>query len=77
MVSEPVFVADPTKSGEEDDGVILFTEFYEDPKDVSLVVLCAKTMQEVCKVDFKAEGAVTWTFHGIWNNLEGPRAKAL
>ena len=71
MVSEPVFVADPTASNpEEDDGVVLTAVLYKDPKDVSLVILNAKDMKEISTVKFKAEGSVTGTFHGLWTNAK-------
>jgi len=69
MASEPIFVADPTKpNAEEDDGVILSTYLVQaDPQTVYLLVLNAKDLKEISKVQFRAEGAVTGTFHGIWN----------
>ncbi|ODM91952.1 Beta,beta-carotene 15,15'-monooxygenase [Orchesella cincta] len=68
MASEPVFVPDPTKANpEEDDGVILTALLPTDkPTNVSLLVLDAKTMKEVARAEFSAEGAVTGTFHGQW-----------
>ncbi|XP_021949663.1 beta,beta-carotene 15,15'-dioxygenase [Folsomia candida] len=69
MVSEPIFVQDPTKpSGAEDDGVVLTTVFHTNPKEVSLVVLNAPDMTELCEIKFEASGTVTSTFHGIWNS---------
>jgi carotenoid cleavage dioxygenase-like enzyme len=69
MLSEPVFVENPTKQNDnkEDDGVLLTTLFHDDPTDVSLIIINASDMTEVCEISFKAEGTVTSTFHGIFN----------
>lgn len=58
----------PTKDNpEEDDGVVLAAYLPNDkPKSVSLLVLNAKDMTEIAKVDFQAAGSVTGTFHGMW-----------
>ncbi|CAL8110499.1 unnamed protein product [Orchesella dallaii] len=68
MASEPVFVPDTTKvNPEEDDGVILTALLPCDkPTSVSLLVLNAKTMKEIARAEFAAEGAITGTFHGQW-----------
>jgi len=67
-VSEPIFVANPTKpNGKEDDGVILAALLpNKNPTSVSLVILDATTMAEIARSDFVAEGIVTGTFHGQW-----------
>jgi len=56
FVSEPIFVASPN-GGAEDDGVVLTTVFHPDPTEVSLVILNAGDMTEVCEIKYKAEGA--------------------
>jgi len=62
--SEPIFVEKPNAETE-DDGVILSLILHKTkPRELALIVLDAKDLQEVCRVNFKAEGAVTGTFHG-------------
>ena len=66
-VSEPVYVARPG-STQEDDGVILFSALDNaDEKRVLLIVLDAATMQEKACVEFTAAGTVTKDFHGIFS----------
>jgi len=66
VVSEPIFVANPSKSGE-DDGVIL-TSVQENSQDdkISLFVLNAKDLEKIASVEFTAKGCVSSTFHGLW-----------
>ena len=65
-VSEPVYVARPNATSE-DDGYILFScVHHEDDKLVLLVILDASTFKETAIVNFKAKGAVTKDFHGIF-----------
>lgn len=67
VISEPIFVADPNGT-EEDDGVLLTALLYEsDYRAVKLVVVNAKDMKEMGSVFFKADGCVTSTFHGQWH----------
>ncbi|CAL4079385.1 unnamed protein product [Meganyctiphanes norvegica] len=64
MVSEPVFVPSPDAT-KEDDGVCLSSLIdKDDPHYVSLLVLNAETWKEEARVEFKADGIVTGTFHG-------------
>ncbi|KAJ6633290.1 Retinoid isomerohydrolase, partial [Pseudolycoriella hygida] len=66
--SEPVFIAKPGAT-EEDDGVILtalMDRYIE--KQVTLLILNAKNMTELARVKFQTEGAFTSTFHGQWAN---------
>jgi carotenoid cleavage dioxygenase-like enzyme len=68
MLSEPIFVPDPTKpNGEEDDGVILAAVLPNDsPKSISLLILNASDMTEIGRTNFSALGGVPGTFHGEW-----------
>jgi carotenoid cleavage dioxygenase-like enzyme len=68
--SEPIFVANPnSKNKDEDDGVVLSALMHEnDENRVSLLVLDAKNMKELAKVNFETAGAFTGTFHGQWTN---------
>jgi carotenoid cleavage dioxygenase-like enzyme len=69
--SEPLFVPDPTaESGieEEDSGVLMFVELdvtREEPKS-ALVVLDARTLQEVARCETSAGTVVPFTFHGTF-----------
>lgn len=64
LVSEPVFVAAPDAT-REDEGVVLSTLLDKnDPSFVALLVLDPPTWKEVARVEFKAQGKVTQTFHG-------------
>ncbi|KAK7086278.1 Beta,beta-carotene 15,15'-monooxygenase [Halocaridina rubra] len=63
-IAEPIFVAAPG-AVEEDDGVILSTLLNKaNPLYVALLVLNAKDMKELARVEFHTKGAVTPTFHG-------------
>jgi len=68
LASEPIFV--PNNSlphPAEDDGVILVALLHQDQLDkTTLLILDAKNMAEVGKVEFKTAGAATSTFHGQW-----------
>ncbi|XP_068250106.1 carotenoid-cleaving dioxygenase, mitochondrial-like [Palaemon carinicauda] len=65
FVSEPIFVKPPGSTKEEDKGVVLSSLIDQtDPKLASLLVLDAKTWKELGRVDFRANGTVTPTFHG-------------
>lgn len=65
--SEPVFVARPG-STEEDEGCIIFSAVdLKDPKRVFLVILDAATFHEEATVEFTANGVVTKDFHGIFS----------
>ena len=68
LASEPIFVPNPTiENPQEDDGVVLAALLYEDDQyKTSLLVLDAKDMKELARVDFKAHGPVTATFHGLY-----------
>jgi len=68
IASEPVFVPNPTiENPEEDDGVLLAALLYEkDQFKTTLLVLDAKDMKELGRVEFKANGPVPTTFHGQW-----------
>ena len=68
MVSEPVFVQNTSLDHPvEDDGVILATLLHEnEPTKTSLLILDAKNMVEVGRVDFQSEGTVPTSFHGQW-----------
>ncbi|XP_071531273.1 carotenoid-cleaving dioxygenase, mitochondrial-like [Panulirus ornatus] len=64
LVSEPVFVATPGGT-REDDGVVLSTIIAKaDPKFVALLVLDPETWTEMARVEFQACGTVPSTFHG-------------
>jgi len=65
-VSEPVYVARP-QATREDDGIILFSAVHHtDLKRVLLVILDASTFEEVSCTEFMAKGTVTKDFHGIF-----------
>jgi len=66
--SEPVFVPNPRVTNPaEDDGVILSNLLHEEDQNrTTLVVLDAKTMKELGKVEFKSSGPVSTTVHGQW-----------
>lgn len=61
--SEPTFVP-RTGSGDEDDGVLLFTAVHGASKTSYLVVADAKTMQTIEQIP--VPGVVTFTTHGEW-----------
>lgn len=64
LVSEPVFVAAPDAT-KEDQGAVLSTLLSkEDPTFVALLVLDPAKWTEIARVVFKAQGTVTPTFHG-------------
>ncbi|KAK8375311.1 hypothetical protein O3P69_008291 [Scylla paramamosain] len=64
LVSEPVFVAAPNATREEE-GVVLTTLLdSNNPTFVALLVLDPTSWKEVARVEFKAQGKVTQTFHG-------------
>ncbi|XP_071519059.1 LOW QUALITY PROTEIN: carotenoid-cleaving dioxygenase, mitochondrial-like [Panulirus ornatus] len=66
QVSEPIFVERPGAT-EEDDGVVLASLINEkEEKEVRLVVLDAKTFQQLALVIFKTHGIVTKEFHGLF-----------
>jgi len=65
-VSEPVYVARP-QATREDDGLILFSALHQtDLKRVLLVILDASTFEEVSCTEFIAKGTVTKDFHGVF-----------
>ena len=66
--SEPVFVANPNGTAE-DDGVILsaLTHSHE-PNATTLLILDANNLEEIARVDFETAGAFTSTFHGCWDD---------
>jgi len=65
-VSEPVYVARP-QATQEDDGIILFSALHHtDPKRVLFVILDAATFEEVACTEFNAKGPVTKDFHGLF-----------
>lgn len=64
--SEPVFVASPNATAE-DDGVVLFSAVdCSNVRKVLLVILNASTFEEMACVEFTAMGTVTKDFHGIF-----------
>ena len=65
-VSEPVYVARPD-STDEDDGIILFSALdTKNDKRVLLVILNAATFEEVATIEFVAAGCVSKDFHGLF-----------
>ncbi|CAL4145028.1 unnamed protein product [Meganyctiphanes norvegica] len=65
-ISEPVFVERP-EATEEDDGVLLASLLHEDyEKMVQLVVLDARTMEQLALVTFATMGTVTKDLHGMF-----------
>lgn len=64
--SEPIFVASPNATAE-DDGVVLISAIDDsNSRKVSLVILNASTFIEEASVEFTAAGTVTKDFHGIF-----------
>jgi carotenoid cleavage dioxygenase-like enzyme len=62
--SEPVFVARPGGTDEED-GVVLTSVVSRDQEtSTALVCIDPKTMKEIARAEFRAKGPVTKTFHG-------------
>ena len=69
LASEPVFVANP-QGTEEDDGVILSALLHEHEQNaVTLLILDAKNLAEKARVCFETMDAVTSTLHGCWKNI--------
>ncbi|CAG7825416.1 unnamed protein product, partial [Allacma fusca] len=68
--NEPIFVANPSsKWTDEDDGVILSTLINKkDDRVATLLILNAKDMQELARVEFKTTGPFTSSLHGQWAN---------
>ena len=68
VASEPVFVPNTSLDNPaEDDGVVLAALLHaDDLTKTTLLILDAKTMKEVSKVEFKTEGTIPTTFHGQW-----------
>ncbi|KAK3763667.1 hypothetical protein RRG08_051189 [Elysia crispata] len=70
LPGEPVFVARPGAT-EEDDGVVLSTIVAANSTVQSyLVVLDAKTFQEVARANLPLEQKMSFTFHGIFTDKE-------
>ena len=69
LVSEPVFVArDSDNDGDEDDGVVLSLLTKKTVLNYAgLLILNAKTLEEIARVDFETKGSVTATLHGLFN----------
>ena len=67
-VSEPVYVARPGSTDEDDGCVLLSVLNVKDPKKVLLVVLNAATFQEEASVEFEALGIVPKDFHGLFTH---------
>lgn len=68
--SEPVFVASPNATAE-DDGVVLFSALdYSNNQKVILIILNASTFEEEACVEFTAAGVVTKDFHGIFTETK-------
>ncbi|XP_050733684.1 beta,beta-carotene 15,15'-dioxygenase-like isoform X1 [Eriocheir sinensis] len=64
VAAEPIFVPAPGAT-EEDDGVVLSTLLkINDLRYVALLVLDARNMKQLARVEFTAEGDVTFPFHG-------------
>ena len=62
--SEPIFVESPNAKSE-DDGVILFSALNEfDETQVMLIILDAKTFEEMAVIEFQAAGVTPKDFHG-------------
>ncbi|XP_045113690.1 beta,beta-carotene 15,15'-dioxygenase-like [Portunus trituberculatus] len=64
LVSEPVFVAAPDATREEEGVVLTILLDRDNPAFVALLVLDPTSWKEVARVEFKAQGKVTQTFHG-------------
>lgn len=62
--TEPVFIPTPD-SKDEDDGILLASLLHDDVESkVTLLVLNAKDMRELARVEFNTNSAVTNSFHG-------------
>merc|ERR1711915_38885 len=65
FTSEPVFVANPDGGDEEDNGVLITILLHRtETEKCALLVLDARNMKELARVNFTAEGTVSATFHG-------------
>lgn len=71
LASEPVFVQNSEMANpEEDDGVILSVLLTNTKLNcVSLLILNAKDMKEIGRIEFTALGIVTGTPHGNWTQF--------
>ncbi|XP_054716911.1 carotenoid-cleaving dioxygenase, mitochondrial-like [Uloborus diversus] len=66
LPSEPVFLEEPGAT-DEDSGVLLASLLYrDDEKKVSMIVINAKTMQEIGRVNFMTQASVPGDFHGVF-----------
>lgn len=69
LPSEPVFLAQPNQGQQEDEdaGVLLASLLYrDDERKVSMLVLNARTMQEIGRATFITESSVPADFHGTF-----------
>ena len=66
LPSEPVFVANPTGSGAEDDGVLLTVAMDAERKKSSLIVIDAMTMVELGRAQMPI--AMGYGFHGVFGS---------
>lgn len=73
LVSEPVFVSRGSDSDKEDDGVVLsLLTKKNEPDYAGLLILDAKDLGEVARIDFRTKGSVTPTLHGLFNKNGNP-----
>lgn len=71
-VSEPVYIPHPLSSCE-DDGVLLVTlTNYENPEQVTLLILDAQIMDEIARVTFATDIPISRTSHGPWVPYQSP-----
>lgn len=68
FVSEPVFVPTPDSADDnEEDGVVIFTLLSPSALNfVQVVVLEARSFEELARITFRAKGTVTEGFHGVF-----------
>ena len=66
FVSEPVFVPKPHAESE-DEGVLCVTLLNATSQsNVTLLILDAKNLQEVCRIKFSTEGSIAQALHGLF-----------
>jgi carotenoid cleavage dioxygenase-like enzyme len=65
--SPPTDNSDSSDPSDEDDGILLFTLLSPATlTSVHLVLLDAKSFEEVARIAFRAQGTVTEGFHGVF-----------